>query len=475
MADERYQWLDQEAAERLLRGEPVEAFDDRVRAQAERLAEALGTARTPAVPSAAHTELPGEAAALAAFRKATAERAAAAAASAVSAPAASVGRTAVGDLGRVRLAPVTAPARRWGRSVRYGLAAAVAAVTVGGVAVAAGTGVLPLVGPSPASSVTAAETTDPRVSEEPGIRQDPETPPTEPGAGDPTPGSSPSADSGSHAPTPASRTGAARSLRVPAPRHLAGRPEARSARTAPVRRTPGRRPSGPAGTTGRASSTPPAGSSSRTPCATARPCAATATGSSPATPPARPRTTARPSPAAAARATARTTPKTPPTRTARAARRAGPTAARRTAPTTAPTAGPRTAAGTATSAAPTPGTRPEAAFRTPGPSSQSPPHCPSPSPPRHASRSRCNTSGPADAVRNADWSSAAQRAGVPPVPTAPRTRRGWDTFPRSHPRPFLSCRPYQWTTTLSPTFTWSKRAESLTRSRTLTQPCEAPA
>ncbi|WP_426404109.1 hypothetical protein ACN9M0_22755 [Streptomyces sp. R-07] len=202
MADERYQWLDQEAAERLLRGEPVEAFDDRVRAQAERLAEALGTARTPAVPSAAHTELPGEAAALAAFRKATAERAAAAAASAVSAPAASVGRTAVGDLGRVRLAPVTAPARRWGRSVRYGLAAAVAAVTVGGVAVAAGTGVLPLVGPSPASSVTAAETTDPRVSEEPGIRQDPETPPTEPGAGDPTPGSSPSADSGSHAPTP---------------------------------------------------------------------------------------------------------------------------------------------------------------------------------------------------------------------------------------------------------------------------------
>ncbi|MEU0405533.1 hypothetical protein ABZ318_36085 [Streptomyces sp. NPDC006197] len=194
MADERYQWLDQEAAERLLRGEPVEAVDDRARAEAERLAEALGAARVQAVPPAARTELPGEAAALAAFRKATAERAAAAGASA---PA------AVGELGRIRLAPVTAPARRWGRSVRYGLAAAVAAVTVGGVAVAAGTGVLPLIGPAPASSVSAGETTDPLVSEEPGIRQDPETPPTEPGdGGDPTPGASPSADSGSTAPTP---------------------------------------------------------------------------------------------------------------------------------------------------------------------------------------------------------------------------------------------------------------------------------
>ncbi|WP_369146087.1 hypothetical protein [Streptomyces sp. R44] len=196
MADERYQWLDQEAAERLLRGEPVEAVDDRARAQAERLAEALGTARVPAVPPAARTELPGEAAALAAFRKATAERAAAATASA------SAGRTGAADLGRVRLAPVTAPARRWGRSVRYGLAAAVAAVTVGGVAVAAGTGVLPLVGPAPASSVSAGETTDPLVSKEPGIRQDPETPPTGQDGGEPTPGSSPSADSGSTTPTP---------------------------------------------------------------------------------------------------------------------------------------------------------------------------------------------------------------------------------------------------------------------------------
>ncbi|MFD9246788.1 hypothetical protein ACFV0D_33660, partial [Streptomyces sp. NPDC059556] len=81
-----------------------------------------------------------------------------------------------------------------GRSLRYGLAAAVAAVTVGGVAVAAGTGVLPMVGgPAPASSVTAGEHADPLVSEDPGIRKDPEAPSTEPGGGDRTPTASPSA------------------------------------------------------------------------------------------------------------------------------------------------------------------------------------------------------------------------------------------------------------------------------------------
>ncbi|MFE6876976.1 hypothetical protein ACFVBK_21035, partial [Streptomyces sp. NPDC057677] len=72
MADERYQWLDQEAAERLLRGEPVDAVDDHTRSRAERLAEALDAARTPTLPPAARTELPGEAAALAAFRAARA-------------------------------------------------------------------------------------------------------------------------------------------------------------------------------------------------------------------------------------------------------------------------------------------------------------------------------------------------------------------------------------------------------------------
>ncbi|MFF5975935.1 hypothetical protein ACFY7C_30940 [Streptomyces sp. NPDC012769] len=162
MADERYQWLDQEAAERLLRGEPVDPVDDASRAQAELLARALDTARTPTA-AAFEGELPGEAAALAAFRKAVAERA--------TATAAAPGPAAQGtptDLGAVRLAPALT-GRRWGRSLRYGLAAALAAVTVGGVAVAAGTGMLPLTSePASGHSVTAADTTAPTVSGSPG-------------------------------------------------------------------------------------------------------------------------------------------------------------------------------------------------------------------------------------------------------------------------------------------------------------------
>ncbi|MEU3605910.1 hypothetical protein AB0E83_10700 [Streptomyces sp. NPDC035033] len=153
MADERYQWLDPEAAERLLRGEPVDPVDPAARARAAALAEALDAARVPAVPAvpAPGVPLAGEEAALAAFRTATAARASAAAApDAVPA-----------DLGRVRLAPAPGTARHWGRSLRYGLAAAFAAVTVGGVAVAAGTGVLPLVDREPSRTVTAAETASP--------------------------------------------------------------------------------------------------------------------------------------------------------------------------------------------------------------------------------------------------------------------------------------------------------------------------
>ncbi|MER8044995.1 hypothetical protein [Streptomyces sp. NPDC094032] len=157
MADERYQWLDQEAAERLLRGEPVEPardpadLDDTARAQAELLARTLGAARTPVAVLGPDGELPGEAAALAAFREASAERAAEAAATRYAVPGAAP------ELGTVQIA--RAPSGpRWGRSLRYGLAAALAAVTVGGVAVAAGTGVLPLTGePKPARSVSAVE------------------------------------------------------------------------------------------------------------------------------------------------------------------------------------------------------------------------------------------------------------------------------------------------------------------------------
>ncbi|MFF0272272.1 hypothetical protein [Streptomyces sp. NPDC004330] len=202
MADERYQWLDQETAERLLRGEPVDAVDDRARSRAERLAEALDAARTPDTPpAAARTELPGEAAALAAFRAAQADRAAS---GAVAGPA--TARTEHAELGRVRLAPVPVRRPRWGRSLRYGIAAAVTAVTVGGVAVAAGTGVLPMVGPAPASSVTAGESADPLVSEDPGIREDPGTPTTEPDGADPTPDASPTAGTGT-TPPPGEATG----------------------------------------------------------------------------------------------------------------------------------------------------------------------------------------------------------------------------------------------------------------------------
>ena len=64
MADEQYRWLDRDAAERLLRGEPLEAVDADTRERAEQLAEALGALATDPLPGG--VELPGEAAALAA-------------------------------------------------------------------------------------------------------------------------------------------------------------------------------------------------------------------------------------------------------------------------------------------------------------------------------------------------------------------------------------------------------------------------
>ncbi|MFB7587936.1 hypothetical protein [Streptomyces sp. NPDC056169] len=227
MADERYQWLDQEAAERLLRGEPVDALDDPARTEAGRLAEALDAARTPSIARAGQAELPGEAAAMAAFRRTTAERAAHAAHAEHTARG---GRTERADLGRVRLAPVAAPARRWGRSLRYGLAAAVAAVTVGGVAVAAGTGMLPMVGPEPATSVTAGESPDaPVVSESPGIRKDPEAPSVAPGGGEHSPGSSPSPGTSSFPASPSASGSPSLSMppgtrRTPDPGRTTSRP-----------------------------------------------------------------------------------------------------------------------------------------------------------------------------------------------------------------------------------------------------------
>ncbi|MGW6566020.1 hypothetical protein [Streptomyces sp. NPDC054975] len=211
MADERYPWLDQEAAERLLRGEPVDAVDDHNRAEAERLARALAEARTACLAHTTDTELPGEAAALAAFRAAAAERgqtvrSAAHASPVPPDPQATV--AAVAELDAVRITRAEA-ARRWGRSLRYGLAAAVAAVAVGGVAVASGAGMLPFTedGPAPAGSVSAADTPGP-VSSSPDSSQSsgphvdsvtPSAPRTgSPGASPSSPGTSaPPATSGS--------------------------------------------------------------------------------------------------------------------------------------------------------------------------------------------------------------------------------------------------------------------------------------
>ncbi|MEV4332828.1 hypothetical protein AB0K02_20180 [Streptomyces sp. NPDC049597] len=186
MADERYEWLDRDAAERLLRGESVEAHDEHARMQAARLFEVLGGA---ADPGYRHDdgELPGEAAAMAAFRKARADAAAPA-----------------GDfLGTVRVKRPAVPVSglRFGRPVRVGLAAAVAAFALGGVAVAAGTGVLPTPfggdeRPLPASSVSAAETPGPLGSETPGATGGTSSPP-----GVTTPPASPSLSGGSTGPS----------------------------------------------------------------------------------------------------------------------------------------------------------------------------------------------------------------------------------------------------------------------------------
>ncbi|WP_406198156.1 hypothetical protein OG331_19975 [Streptomyces sp. NBC_01017] len=168
MADEQYRWLDRETADRLLGGESLEAVDPADRDQAERLAKTLEALT--AEPALSSAELPGEAAALAAFRAARAGRdPASATVGHSSASGASEVSDAPGagpvDVGLVRIGGadngVCRPRRpRWARPVRLGLAAALAVGMVGGVAVAAGTGVLtsPFVGDEggrPAATVSA--------------------------------------------------------------------------------------------------------------------------------------------------------------------------------------------------------------------------------------------------------------------------------------------------------------------------------
>ncbi|MGW7262421.1 extensin [Streptomyces sp. NPDC054842] len=167
MADEHDRWLDRDAAERLLRGEPLETVDADTREQADRLAGALrALASAPPLSSA---ELPGEAAALAAFR------AARAGADDEAALLARESRRRTADAGLVRLGRVASGGRRSsrGRPVRLGLAAALAAGMIGGVAMAAQTGVLPTPfgehEPAPAASVSAGATPrQPLLSPSPG-------------------------------------------------------------------------------------------------------------------------------------------------------------------------------------------------------------------------------------------------------------------------------------------------------------------
>ncbi|MFF4251327.1 hypothetical protein ACFY1L_08980 [Streptomyces sp. NPDC001663] len=155
MADEQYRWLDRETAELLLRGESLEAVDAAARDQAERLAKSLGELAPQAPLSSA--ELPGEAAALAAFRKAREGGRTEQAAGGRHA------RPRTSDAGLVRIAAPAPAARRsrWGRPARFGLTAALAVGMVGGVAVAATTGVLRTPfddNPGPAASVSAGVT-----------------------------------------------------------------------------------------------------------------------------------------------------------------------------------------------------------------------------------------------------------------------------------------------------------------------------
>ncbi|MFD8147581.1 hypothetical protein [Streptomyces sp. NPDC059708] len=160
MADEHKAWLDGATAEELLRGRaagPVGPDEDpRARAEAARLRAALDAL----VPQTADRgELPGEAAALAAFRAAHAHRAPAAVSPATAPAAPGAVDEPLVDLAPIPVVRIPAQ-RRYGTPARFGLAAALAGVAVGGIAAVAGTGLLDRAvhlsaGPAPAVSVSA--------------------------------------------------------------------------------------------------------------------------------------------------------------------------------------------------------------------------------------------------------------------------------------------------------------------------------
>ena len=203
MADERDAWLDKDAAERLLRGEPVEVADERVRARTERLGYALRDIA--AVTYENQAELPGEEAALAAFRRArVARRGVDGASGSVyegayaserdgshatmhtygtyesgGARITGTGTGAWNPLGTVRITPLASPEGpgRSGRPARRGLVTAVAGCALGGIAIVVGAGLLPaLLGggphPVPADSVSTATSPAPLASRSSGVGED---------------------------------------------------------------------------------------------------------------------------------------------------------------------------------------------------------------------------------------------------------------------------------------------------------------
>ncbi|MEU7311328.1 hypothetical protein ABZ649_25125 [Streptomyces albidoflavus] len=180
MADEHHGWPTEDATERLLRGEhsgPADAPPDPPEAAALRAALATLTAPGPAGPAAAREEE-----AVAAFRTAHRESGA-----------------GVVRLGR----PAPAPSR-WGRPVRFGLAVALGGFMIGGVAMAAGAGVLPSPfrgpeTPAPAASVSAD-------SSSPEVLVSPEPDPSEPTSPAPPDSPSPPASSSSGEPVPDEET-----------------------------------------------------------------------------------------------------------------------------------------------------------------------------------------------------------------------------------------------------------------------------
>ncbi|MEU7238598.1 hypothetical protein [Streptomyces sparsogenes] len=208
--DHRYSWLDDDAAERLLRGEPAWAGpsdsdgggngrSDRSREEAERLAAVLGAvaeASRPAAGGAADGQaaLPGEEAAVAAFRAARAEQAERAQ------RAGRTGRTVRGARlgtgggsdthGVFRMArPSGEPGgqARLRRPLHMGLVAALAGCALSGFAVATAAGVLPFGrhdgAPGPTVSMPAGGTTGER-SAAPRISPDGGTPPGTGGSAD---------------------------------------------------------------------------------------------------------------------------------------------------------------------------------------------------------------------------------------------------------------------------------------------------